>query len=169
MKESKQISLELLQALVNYLGKQPFVEVAKLIDGIQSELRAQAPNVVDLDEQKKGNEQNMKTTWSGPIQSQNGWEWVNESGAQIFYAQVSGGVLQIGAGATDGSQVALSINSSGQLALGGASPAAPSTGWAVTNVTPDKVYDANATTTDELADVLGTLITDLIAKGIISA
>lgn len=56
MKESKQISLELLQALVNYLGKQPFVEVAKLIDGIQSELRAQAPNVVDLDEQKKGNE-----------------------------------------------------------------------------------------------------------------
>jgi hypothetical protein len=111
----------------------------------------------------------MKTTWSGPVQSQNGWEWVNESGAQIFYAQVNGGVLEIGAGATDGSQVALSINSSGQLALGGASPAAQSTGWAVTNVTPDKVYDANATTTDELADVLGTLITDLIAKGIISA
>lgn len=37
-----------------------------------------------------------------------------------------------------------------------------------TNVTPDHSYDANATTTDELADVLGTLIADLQAAGIIS-
>jgi uncharacterized protein involved in exopolysaccharide biosynthesis len=56
MNESKQISLELLQALVNYLGKQPYAQVAQLIDGIQRELKAQAPNVVDLEEQKKGNE-----------------------------------------------------------------------------------------------------------------
>lgn len=43
------------------------------------------------------------------------------------------------------------------------------TGWSTTNVTPDKVYDANATTTDELADVLGTLIATLITKGVLSA
>lgn len=36
-----------------------------------------------------------------------------------------------------------------------------------TNVTTDRSYDANATTTDELADVLGTLISDLQALGIL--
>lgn len=37
-----------------------------------------------------------------------------------------------------------------------------------TNVTTDRSYDANATTTDELADVLGTLIADLQSLGLIS-
>lgn len=42
-------------------------------------------------------------------------------------------------------------------------------GWAgnQTNVTADRAYDANASTTAELADVLGTLISDLINVGII--
>lgn len=42
-------------------------------------------------------------------------------------------------------------------------------GWAgnQSNVTPDRSYNANATTTDELADVLGTLIADLLEVGII--
>ena len=39
--------------------------------------------------------------------------------------------------------------------------------YTITNVTPDRAYDANATTTDELADVLGTLISDLIDKGLL--
>ena len=33
--------------------------------------------------------------------------------------------------------------------------------YTVTNVSTDRTYDANATTVDELADVLGTLIADL--------
>ena len=37
-----------------------------------------------------------------------------------------------------------------------------------TNVTTDRSYDANLTTVDELADVLGTLIADLQATGIIA-
>lgn len=45
----------------------------------------------------------------------------------------------------------------------------PDTGWAVTNVTEDKDFDADATSTAELADVLGTLITLLINKGVLSA
>lgn len=45
----------------------------------------------------------------------------------------------------------------------------PQTGYAVTNVTPDRILDANSTSTDELADVLGTLINDLKAKGIIAS
>lgn len=42
------------------------------------------------------------------------------------------------------------------------SPAAGEEVYAVTNVTEDRTFDANSTSTDELADVLGTLITDLI-------
>lgn len=55
------------------------------------------------------------------------------------------------------------------IGLFGATPSAQSTGWAVTNVTPDKVYDADATTLDEVSDVLGTLITELLAKGFLGA
>jgi len=36
------------------------------------------------------------------------------------------------------------------------------------NVTPDRVIDANTTTIDEFADVLGTLIADLVTTGIIA-
>jgi hypothetical protein len=44
-----------------------------------------------------------------------------------------------------------------------------SSGWTITNETTDRVLDCNATTINELADVLGTLITDLIAGGILDA
>lgn len=39
--------------------------------------------------------------------------------------------------------------------------------YAASNVTTDRTYDANSTNTDELADVLGTLIADLRASGIV--
>jgi len=38
--------------------------------------------------------------------------------------------------------------------------------YTVTNAATDRTYDANATTIDELADVLGTVIADLIALGV---
>ena len=40
--------------------------------------------------------------------------------------------------------------------------------YTVSNLTTDRTYDANSTTTDELADVLGTLITDLKVNGILA-
>lgn len=43
-----------------------------------------------------------------------------------------------------------------------------SSGWTLTNVTTDRVLNANMTNMGELADVLGTLITDLIETGIIT-
>lgn len=43
-----------------------------------------------------------------------------------------------------------------------------SSAYTVTNVTTDRTYDADATTVDELGDVLGTLIADLKSKGILS-
>jgi hypothetical protein len=39
--------------------------------------------------------------------------------------------------------------------------------YTITNVVTDRAYDANATTVDELADVLGTLISDLTTRGVI--
>lgn len=46
---------------------------------------------------------------------------------------------------------------------------APNTGWAMSNVTSDKVLDANSTSLDELADVVGTLVNALIAQNILGA
>lgn len=46
---------------------------------------------------------------------------------------------------------------------------ARSTGWAVTNVTPDKTFDADSLTLDELADVIGTLLTFLLSRGDLGA
>lgn len=37
--------------------------------------------------------------------------------------------------------------------------------YTVTNVTPDRAYDADATSDAEVADVLGTLIADLRIQG----
>jgi hypothetical protein len=39
--------------------------------------------------------------------------------------------------------------------------------YAATNVTEDRTFNANSTTVDEIADVLGTLISDLRAKGLV--
>lgn len=50
-----------------------------------------------------------------------------------------------------------------------ATPVVQDTGWSVSNVTTDRVFDANATTLDELADVVGTLITIFKLYGLLGA
>jgi hypothetical protein len=45
--------------------------------------------------------------------------------------------------------------------------AASSSRYTVTNVTTDRTLDADSTSTAELADVLGTLITDLRERGVL--
>ncbi len=54
------------------------------------------------------------------------------------------------------------------LGFYGATPIVRSSGWSVTNVTTDKVYNANSLTLDELADVLGSLITYLKDLGLLA-
>lgn len=54
-----------------------------------------------------------------------------------------------------------------KLGFWNATPVAQSTGWTTSNVTTDKSFDANATTLDEVADVLGTLIEQLKTYGIL--
>ena len=65
--------------------------------------------------------------------------------------------------------VPVSFSSSGTWGFNAVTPSATQTGYAVTNVTTNRTFDANATTIDELADFVGTLTADLIAKGVISA
>lgn len=45
---------------------------------------------------------------------------------------------------------------------------APTPAYLTSNVTTDRTFDANATTLDELADVVGTIIADLQANGVMS-
>lgn len=48
----------------------------------------------------------------------------------------------------------------------GTIPAVQSAAYTPSNVTPDRSYDANSTTLDELADVVGTIIADLQSVGL---
>lgn len=50
----------------------------------------------------------------------------------------------------------------------GATPAAVPSSYTVTNHTADKTYDANASSVAELADVLGSVILDLINQGVLA-
>lgn len=57
-----------------------------------------------------------------------------------------------------------------QVGFFGVTPAAQPTGYTTfANLTTDRTLDANATTIDEVADVLGTLIQDLKTLGLIAA
>lgn len=62
-------------------------------------------------------------------------------------------------------------NSSGRWTIydstGAPAVGAPSPAYTVTNGTTDRTYDANSTTVNELADVLGTVISDLQGKNIL--
>lgn len=49
----------------------------------------------------------------------------------------------------------------------GSAPVAKPSGYTISNVAADRTFDANSTTLDEVADVLGTLIADLKALGLI--
>lgn len=58
----------------------------------------------------------------------------------------------------------------GDVGFYGTSPVAQTTGYTTfSNLSTDRTLDADSTTTEEVADVLGTLIEDLKATGIISA
>lgn len=57
--------------------------------------------------------------------------------------------------------------SGGSVGFYGATPVAKSSAYSTTNVTTDRSFNANSTSVDQLADVLGTLIADLKNMGLI--
>lgn len=56
----------------------------------------------------------------------------------------------------------------GNVGFHGTIPVAQSTGWAESNVTTDKTFDANSITLHELADVVGTLVAFMKTRGDLS-
>lgn len=58
-------------------------------------------------------------------------------------------------------------SSTSTLGFYGQTPAARPSAYTVTNSSTDRAFDADATSIDEIADVLGTLITDLKALGLL--
>jgi hypothetical protein len=61
----------------------------------------------------------------------------------------------------------IGTGSTQKLGFYGVTPVVRPSAYTVTNALTDRAYDANATTTDELADVLGTLIGDLRNLGLV--
>jgi hypothetical protein len=125
------------------------------------------------------------TTANGGI-SRTGKLWINGDGnvgigANVFSVAVQPTArLQIrGAGTTTGLALLVenssgtarfTVRDDGAFAFAGGTVAVAETGWTTfSNLTADRTCDANATTVEELADILGTLIVALKNKGIISA
>lgn len=94
---------------------------------------------------------------------------VNRVGVRIISNPSGGSGVNAALWVTAGATVLDGVLQHGGSTLGfyGATPVAQSAAYTPTNVTTDRAYDANATTVNELADVLGTLIADLQATGII--
>lgn len=92
-----------------------------------------------------------------------------------LYAEDVGGTVRMfaidEAGVTGAIVMASGALTSGKIpvatANGRLTDLTASSAYTPTNVTTDRSYDANATTLDEIADVVGTMIADLQAKGIL--
>jgi hypothetical protein len=113
---------------------------------------------------------------NGNILIQNGGTFT-DNGQRL---QVYGSTLLRGSGTTSATTALLVQNSTptanftirddGGYAFRGGTVGVAQTGYTTfTNLTTDRTCDANATTVEELADILGTLIEDLKTKGIIAA
>ena len=80
------------------------------------------------------------------------------------------GDINIGQGATivpNGTGLFIGSGTSDKIGFYGATPVVQASAYTPTNVSSDRSYNADSTSTAELADVLGTLIADLQAFGII--
>jgi hypothetical protein len=131
-----------------------------------------------------GSAWNFATTANGGT-SRTGKMWINGDGNvgignAVFSVSVAPTARVQIRGAGTGTGVTLLVENSsgtarftvrddGAFAFAGGTVAVAETGWTTfTNITTDRTCDANATTVEELADILGTLIVALKNKGILA-
>lgn len=89
-------------------------------------------------------------------------------GASLFEGTVTLSNINVALGGGAGTKIGTAITQ--KIGFWNATPVVQDTGWgSITNVTPDKAYDADTVTTAELADVVGTLIAQLVTYGILGA
>lgn len=90
----------------------------------------------------------------------------NTSAAAFTVTTINGGTPE--AKAFGNMEIDGDLNHDGSnIGFFGVAPAARAAAYTASNVTTDRSYDANATTIDELADILGTLIADLRTYGLV--
>ncbi len=88
--------------------------------------------------------------------------------SDIFVIRNSSAVTQFSVNNVGNTLIAGELKHTGpKIGLFSATPVIQSAAYTPTNVTTDRSYDANSTSVDEMADVLGTLIADLQLMGII--
>jgi hypothetical protein len=94
---------------------------------------------------------------------------INNNGSSLAIADFQVKTVTYNALYVDASEDSMLMmsNALGKIGFFGATPSVRSAGWTITNHVLDKVLDANATTVDEICDVLGELITELKLKGIL--
>jgi hypothetical protein len=101
------------------------------------------------------------------IQGDVGFIW-NDAGSSVLDFRVESdtyNAINIDASADS---IVIMSNTAGKIGFWGHAAAAQPAAYTPTNVTPDRSYDANSTTLDEIADVLGTLIADLQTLGVVA-
>ena len=94
----------------------------------------------------------------------------NASGTESLLATFRDGEIEL----ADGANVKFGTTTGTQLGTGpteklgffGTTPVTPSTGWSVSNVTTTKSLDADSTSIDEVADVLGTVVQVMLNHGL---
>jgi hypothetical protein len=86
-----------------------------------------------------------------------------ESGIQLY------GCVAGASGTADRTQTKAIQILGNKIGFWAATPTTQSTGWTISNKSVDTVLDCNATTLDELADVVGTLVDILKGYGLLGA
>lgn len=93
------------------------------------------------------------------------------AGADVSLSRSAANTLALGdgdnlaVGSTTGTKIGTATTQ--KLGFFNATPVAQPSAYTASNVTTDRTYDADITTVDEIADVLGTLVTDLKSLGLI--
>lgn len=90
---------------------------------------------------------------------------ITATGAAINGTLTMGNGNNIAVNTATGTKIGTSTSQ--KLGFFNATPVVQPSAYTASNVTTDRTYDANATTLDEVADVLGTLIADLKSLGLV--
>lgn len=113
-----------------------------------------------------GSADEIQSIWQAhSTQNENMMQFRNSSGT--VQMAIAGNGRDFVLDTTTGSKIGTATTQ--KIGFWNATPVVQSTGWSVSNEVTDKSYDANSTTLDEIADVLGTLIETLKTYGILGA
>jgi hypothetical protein len=110
----------------------------------------------------------VDSTTKATVQLSSGGALEVVDAANSRYTISSGSNLTLRPGSSSGSLV-LGNSSTEKVGFYGSTGAVRSTGWTVSNVSSDKSFDASATSLNEVANVLGSLVNALKDVGLLGS